>query len=120
MGYFSQQFNCKNDCTVLCDPRIWRFEDLTDRLQQLVESRAPYYSSLRLSKEELKYSVPESVRTIHDVERAIEIQKEILLQSVLDREYTSIEIEEVFSRVNTLFEPKGPGKSVIREERVAA
>lgn len=120
MGYFSQQLNCESERTVFCNPRIWRLEDLAYRLRQLVESRAPYYSSIRLSKEDLKYSVPESLMTIHDVERAIDIQKEILLQSVHDREYTSPEVEEVFARVNTLFESESPGKSVIREERVAA
>ena len=120
MGYFSQQLNCENERTVLCDPRIWRLEDLTYRLQQLVEARALYYSSIRLSKEDLKYSVPESLMTIHDVERAIDIQKEILLQSVHDREYTFMEIGEVFTWVNTLLEPESLGKTVIREERVAA
>lgn len=74
----------------------------TSRLRQLVESRTQYYSPIRLSEDDLRYSIPESLVTIYDVERAIEIQKEAIKKALHNGYYSSDEIEELFTMMNTI------------------
>lgn len=120
MGYFSQLQINEDDLSVLCDPRVWRLEDLTGRLYHLVESGAPYHSSICLSKEDLKYSVPASLMTVCDVEQALDIQKAILRKAVHEGEYNSREMEKVFARANSLFEPEAKEMAAYEGERIAA
>ena len=77
MGYFSQ-CNIDDDFGDYCNSMVWRLEDLYNRLIQLLESGASYSSPIRLSEDDIKYAVPESLMFVHDVERTIEYQKEIL------------------------------------------
>lgn len=116
MGFFSQQYSRDDDYLVLCDPIICRFQDLISRHQQLVQ----YSSPIRLSEEDLRFSIPESMSTLYDIERAIEIQKEVINEAIHNGYFDSDEIDELFALVNYINEAEVLSNTVYEGIKIAA
>lgn len=58
---------------------LWRLDDLHDRLEELTAMDAPYRKGYIHSEDAISYSLPAHLSTIEEVERAIELAKDELV-----------------------------------------
>ena len=58
---------------------LWRLDDLQDQLEELIAKDAPYGNWDIYSEDEIRYSLPEHLIDIAEVERAIELAKDDLV-----------------------------------------
>ena len=84
MGYFSNIAidMSDNDHSYPYPERqlMWRFDDLKDRLEELILKGSAYRSGRLYTEDEIRYVLPEHLMDIRSVEHAIESAKADLLE----------------------------------------
>ena len=58
---------------------LWRLDDLQDRLEELIAKDAPCVDGYICTEDDIRYALPEYLFDIGNVERAIELAKDDLV-----------------------------------------